>query len=310
MTAAACWCRIKMADGKTLHYSYDERGNVSQFTDEAGEITRYTYDSLGRQQRTDYADGSSEETVYEPPTGAVFSRRDRANQWFTYIYDSGGRTLAVGAGKDLESPVILRYDYDAAGRLTRVRNADAGIAWSGYDRVGRPTTTKTYRYAPGTGLASTPEVIDVHTQTHSWSVYDERTNWRLPAAGENPGAASGSLWLQQIAESYDGAGNLTQLRADSVTLLSATSRSMERLASRTRTTGRGATLATSYGFADGTSPAVALPNGSTAAASGLPLWSATALGSTTIAGTSNSRDAALRLDATRELGLGNRASSW
>ncbi|MEA2572468.1 MAG: hypothetical protein QOI24_4469 [Acidobacteriota bacterium] len=300
-----------LAGGRNLHYKYDALGNATEFLDEAGESTRYQYDALGRPQRIDYADGSSEETRYESATGAVLSRKTRAGDWLTYIYDNGGRVQAIGAGQDLNAPVIVRYDYDDAGRLKRVRNADAGVAYAAYDLLGQPTITKSYRYAGHTGLGETPAVLDVHTQTHVWTVHGERSSWRMPVAGESTGTPGGSsIWMQAIGETYDAGGNLTNLTVDGATLVATTSRSVGRISGRTRTTGTGATLTTSYGFADGQTSTVALPAGAPPAASGLPLWSRTVAGDVTVAGTSNARDGAKRLGNLLDLGLSNRTSSF
>ena len=107
-----------LADGKTLRYQYDALGNLRQSIDEAGEITRYEPDSLGRIKKTIYADGTSEEVVYEADTGVVAAQRDRANQWLSYTRDAGGRIVKVSAGQDpVTSPALVRNGYDAAGRV-------------------------------------------------------------------------------------------------------------------------------------------------------------------------------------------------
>src|SRR5438128_620696 len=59
---------------------------------------------------------------------------------------------------------------------------DGAVEYDDYDLLGRPHTTRSYRYAKGSGL-TTAEVRDVHTQNHEWNEFGERTRWRMPAAG-------------------------------------------------------------------------------------------------------------------------------
>ncbi|MDP9191460.1 MAG: Ig-like domain-containing protein [Acidobacteriota bacterium] len=303
-----------LADGKILRYIHDAIGNLRQSIDEAGEITNYETDSLGRIKKTLYPDGTSEEVVFEDATGAIVAERDRSNQWLSYVRDAGGRIIDIKAGQDPNTaPLLVRYEYDGAGRLASMRNKDAGVAYEDLDLLGRASITKAFRYASGSGLDALPTVLDIHTQRHVWNLHDERRSWRMPAAGTAVPTSDdpASPWLQTIIEERDAGGNLVALRnADGLLMFEGEARSSGRLKGRNVWTSDATLIATQYGYADGSAPSVPLPDGAPPPPSGLPLWSATSIGGVRVAGSSNMRDAAKRLESTRELALGDRLSSW
>ncbi|HEX8255115.1 MAG TPA: RHS repeat-associated core domain-containing protein [Thermoanaerobaculia bacterium] len=310
--------RRDLPDGTKQQFKYDAIGNLRERIDEAGESTYYDYDALGRLEKIRYADDTSEETLYENQTGSVLATRNRAGQWLSYSYDKGGRVLAVHDGTNpIEDPSLIEYKYDDAGRLTLVKNADAGIEYAQHDQFGRPGVTRTYRYMGSTGLYPTPAILDVHVQKHEWSIHDgERTSWRMPAAGATPPIADSlSKWLQTIEETRDAGSNLTlQERNDGGALNSSDARSIGRLLNRRRTLLSGANLTTAYGFADGQPvPAgIDLPPltvGQVVAPSGLPVWNASSIGDVRLGGTTTVRDRARRIASLRDLGT-QRVSRW
>ncbi len=310
--------RLTLPDGKTNEYRYDALGNVTRIIDEAGQSTFYDYDPLGRVAKIRYADTTTEETGYEDLTGALRATRNRAGQWLSYSYDSAGRTVGVHDGEDpAAAPLLVKYEYDAAGRLRIVRNKDAGVVYDDYDPLGRPGITRTYRYRAGTGLEATPELLDQHTQRHTWSIYDgERASWRMPAVGTSvPPDLPNAMWLDTIVETRDPGSNLVkQTKNGGAVLTTADAQSAGRIDVRRRHLLSGSTIATSYGFADGNSVpgSIELPplaSSATPPASGLPLWSETSVGNTRVAGSANVRDAARRLTSLRELGT-QRLSGW
>jgi RHS repeat-associated protein len=305
-------------DGKTNEVRYDALGNVIEMIDEAGQSTFYDYDPLGRSAKVRYADGTSEESTYEDLTGAIKATRDRAGQWLSYSYDSGGRTIGLHDGADPSAaPLLVKYEYDAAGRLRLVRNKDAGIGYDDYDLLRRPGTTRAYRYRASSGLDPSPIPLDEHTQRHTWSIHDgERSSWRMPAVGASvPADLPGAKWLDTIVETRDTGSNLiTQSKKGGAILTSADPRSAGRIAVRRRHLQSGSTIASSYGFADGKPllGSIELPPlavGATIPTSGLPFWSETSVGSVQVAGSANLRDDALRLSSLLELGT-QRLSAW
>ncbi|HYR27898.1 MAG TPA: hypothetical protein VEU30_05500, partial [Thermoanaerobaculia bacterium] len=311
----------QLPGGGSQRFVYDARGTMVEFHDEAGEVTKYHTDSLGRVKTIEYLDGTTEETRYEEATGAVLATKDRNNQWLAYTYDSGGRVTHVWGNDEPGSGLLLvEYLYDAAKRLKLIRNKDAGVAFLHHDLLGRPTVTKTIRFEGQSGLAASPTILDVHTQKHTWSVYDERVAFDMPAVDGVPSlegiyeslpsaAPSSTAWLRTITQNFDAGSNLTSQLSGSTILTSAVGRSTGRVAKRRRfIEGGGPAIVSDYGFADGTPSPVPLPAG-LQPKNGLPLFTAISHGGRPFAGTSNGRDGAKRLDVARDLGM-SRLSAW
>lgn len=269
-------------DNQAVGYTFDALGNPKSRTDEAGKTTTYGTDPLGRTNDVAYQDTTSRKTVYENTTGLVAATKDRAGMWLSYYYDAGGRVTDIYEGDTPRSadpstsPAqgaahLLHYDYDEAGRLHRAANKNAACEYEDYDYAGRPRRTRSVRYANASGLKSSPEVADVHTQEHHWSVYGgERLRWRMPAAGENVPALDGdSAWRGWITEEHDAAGNNSRMgtakSADGASpnveaILASKARGFGRLTSRTRTLTTPYTMLTDYGYADpGTAVSGATP---------------------------------------------------
>jgi len=289
--------------GGTIALTYDALGATRSYRDEGGATTSYTNDGLGRPVRADYPDGTSEETRYETGSGSIIAKRDRGGQWLSFSYSPGGRLDSVHIGETPSGPKLTQYLYDSAGRVSTVRNKDAGIGYDGYDLLGRPTITRTYRYANGSGLTESPVVLDVHTQTHAWSVFgSERESWRMPAAGESPsGDNPASQWLQTITETRDAGSNLTQQRSASTLLTSGEGRALQKLSARQRSAGP-TLLETQYAYTG--------DSGTVGTRSFLIASASSKVGSTPVGGSVNERDSADRVTRTRDLGLSNRVSEW
>jgi len=296
----------------TVHYAYDALGNVTSFEDETRARTTYEIDGIGRLKRVNYPDGTSEETRYELGTGLVNGIKDRTGSWITYRRGLGGRIEDILAGEDTISPLLVRYEYDKAGRLIGVRNGDAGIEYGDFDLLGHPHTTRTYRYNGESGLSVSPHVLDVHTQTHAWNVFDERTSWQMPTSGETPSAVNAAPWLHTIEEARDGGSNLIAQRHAGNDLLRATGRAAGKLSSRERA-GNGGTLSTIYGYDDGLpalDPVSQLVPPGTGTQSLLMRYAISSYNGVRVGGTANVRNAANRISLAHDLGTGNRMSSW
>jgi YD repeat-containing protein len=107
-------------------YGYNTVGSMTNLTDTKGNVTRWTYDLLGRQTAKIYADNSGDTFSYDP-VGNLIGVTNAAGQVVSHEYDSRNRLTnslwSVGS-----APTVTR-SYDAAGRL---QNLDNGIATSGY----------------------------------------------------------------------------------------------------------------------------------------------------------------------------------
>ncbi|HEX8170970.1 MAG TPA: Ig-like domain-containing protein [Thermoanaerobaculia bacterium] len=291
---------------------FDERGALRRITDETGDITNYITDDLGRVVRVDYPDTTHEETRYENKTGLVTATRDRAGQWLSYNFDDGGRVTHIRLGEDPNNgPVVTEIEYNDAKRIARVANKNGAVEYEAYDDLGRPTLTRTIRYANESGLKPAPDriVSDSHTQTHAWSVFgSERSSWSLPVAGTSPAAQNGTSWRTAVIETRDAGGNLVLQQANGADIATAIPGGIGRVLEHDRALSTSGMLATSYGFTDasGSGPD---PGDPAIAPSGMLSRSETKVGSRVLAGTQTFPDRSLRVRTAHDLALG-RSSKW
>ncbi|HEX7808671.1 MAG TPA: RHS repeat domain-containing protein, partial [Thermoanaerobaculia bacterium] len=327
----------KLPTGDVIERIYDERGTLRQYIDENDQVTHYDVDALGRVWRIRYPDGTHEESRFEDGTGQLLASRDRAGDWiwFEYDPDNNGRLVAEHLGGNAAEPAYTpapfsRYTYDDAGQVTRIANAEAAIEYDNFDLLGRPRITRTIRYKKtgcipsatpcGSGLSASPQIAEVYTQEHEWSVFDgERTSWRMPAVGAAvPTTEANTPWRNWIQETRDGGSNITkqaesvERTSSAVTFLEAVARGAGRLAERRRKTS-GGELWTKFGYADvagsGTAvvpvqpPAPGAPTGSIGRHEVLN-------GATRIAGTEITLGAKQRIETLKDLALAKRSSSF
>ncbi|HVR40206.1 MAG TPA: RHS repeat-associated core domain-containing protein [Thermoanaerobaculia bacterium] len=342
-------------DGAEILRRYDELGALRQYVDEEGRTTLYTTDGLGRIRKIEYPDSTNEETRYEPNTGAVDASRARDGRWKRYEYDpNSGRLLFEHDAGNADNPSttsnpVVGYKYDDAGRLIRVATADAAVEYDDFDLLGRARTTRTIRYKKtgclpslipcGTGLSTSPQIAEVHTQGHVWSAFDgERSRWRMPVTGPTlPTSETDTPWRNWIDEQHDAAGNLRQQQeaVDRLTptvgplLTQSVARGINRLAERHRGITTGASLQTRFGYADQPDAGAPLalpgaPPNVTNAPPSVPVLSVTPLPEPTgqlvqadtvlaggvIAGSRITFNDKNRIETAVDLGLASRVSRW
>ncbi|QJD99466.1 DUF3380 domain-containing protein [Massilia forsythiae] len=218
------------------HFTYDQAGRLLEKIDADGNATAYAYDNLDRllttvdagsnSVRTTYAQGGS----YLDLSGATVA----VNRTFTTypngrvtetILDTSGRTLGVLEKSGTTVLTEVYYAYDAEGRLAMVQDANGNRNFTLYDSLGRKAvdidgdgSVVEYKYDAkgqlgeviqratrldanlrGTRLINMrPEQLRLQSSAldvHEWRFYD--------AAG-------------RLAESVDGAGNVTSTVYDGV----------------------------------------------------------------------------------------------
>ncbi|UJB31016.1 hypothetical protein [Chromobacterium sp. Beijing] len=213
--------QIASADGQsqnvvtaTTRYQYNALGKVTQKTDAAGQVTDWRYDAQGRETRrqdaayTDYEGRSVRPTSDSEYNGLdQLSRQIRRgldeaseadDQIVRYQYGAGGRLLsqtdAMGNG--------IRYDYDAAGQLTRSQRARRQADGSEVNDV------TGYRYdAAGRQNERRDQATGMRFETR-YNAYGEIVGKRTSADGQG-------AW-QEFAD-YDGAGRVFRRNEGGVT---------------------------------------------------------------------------------------------
>ncbi len=283
---------VSQSAAATIQHQYDALGNEILYVDESGEPTKRFVDGLGRVFRTEYPDSTTEEIVYEDKTGLVLATKDRANLWLWLTYDSGGRVTEVRRDSPT-GPLVVKNEYDEAGRLKRVTSDDGAIEYDELDQLGRPRVTRTYRYR--NALSANPQLVDVHSQRHVWNAFDERVSWTMPAAGETPIAADDAgtgVAIRRVIEDRDGMGTLIRLADGSGNPLAEIDpRSLSRVNSIDRPVA-GGSLFTSFDYWDGKPSAW---SEGTKNLGGLPRSAVTERAGAVLGGSTNQWDASRRI---------------
>lgn len=185
----------------TTQYEYTPLGDLSKITDQAGNVTSYSYDRLGRRTSTSDPDQGTWVTTYTPD-GDVKTVRDARLDPVTSTYD------------------VLHYTYDRIRRLTEVRSDSATgtlhAKWT-YDKNADGTAVTN-----GIGRLVAATSYDPNNAAYTYSVtgYDNRgratgKKFSLPtAAGALAGDYSYSfdynLADDMVSMTMPAAGGLAQ----------------------------------------------------------------------------------------------------
>ena len=129
---------VEEAGGGRFEYAYDRLGDLTGIVESNGRRTAFEYDEARRLARVVHADGTSTDYAYA---------KDR----LASVVDRG---------------VVRRFDYNADGKLTRVRQGNAGASVYRYDARGRvveartSTVSTTHTYHPDGQVASIRQGYD------------------------------------------------------------------------------------------------------------------------------------------------------
>jgi RHS repeat-associated protein len=234
------------SDGTTSTYKYDSRGNVIETKDADGTITKteydannrlskmieadgsvslFTYDKEGRQTKADYGNGlfvnysytatSPDWTVIEGPTIGRIERKFTADGklggWITpdgeitFTYDAGGRLWK----ETQPNGQTTEYTYDAAGRVTQVKDLSTGATTSKVyntggqvlsetDALGRKTS---FTYDKNGKMASTTNALG---QTYSY-VYAGSSTTIIDPLGRKTTSTNNDYYLPSSTTYNNGA---------------------------------------------------------------------------------------------------------
>lgn len=129
-------------------FTYDANGRViEQFTRD-GRLIGYSYDALGRVLTKNLPGSAADVTYSYDLLGRVLEARFTASgEKVTTVYDKASRVLSVTS-----SGRTLSYQYDAAGRRTRMTWPDGFYVTYSYDMLGRMTAVRENGAASGLGV--------------------------------------------------------------------------------------------------------------------------------------------------------------
>lgn len=183
---------------KSLGYSYDDDGRLTEFVDWQGRRYRYVFDSFERLEAVILPGGGAFSFVHDNQdrlVGITYPNRTRK----AVAYDLVGRVASISiTSPAIEKVVGWSYTYDAASNLVRVRDLRGRETTYSYDAAGRltaedgPAGTFEYSYSPGGNRLS-------------FSNGDSSVEYRYNAADQLISAGGESF-------AYDGRGNLVERR--------------------------------------------------------------------------------------------------
>ncbi len=142
-----------VASGRTINFTLDDEGRVTQAEGSAGETVRYQYDANGNLAQVLLPDGSSIQYSYDAShrltkieqgeatllqntydeKGRVIQQKDAKNNVTTFAYDEEDRTTTVTSPDGL----VTTYAYDRHYRLKSVTDAAGHQKAFTYDELGR-----------------------------------------------------------------------------------------------------------------------------------------------------------------------------
>ena len=143
--------------GTVTKFTYDKVGNQLTITEADGAQYRYTYDTTGNVTSITNPLGGVEYYTYDA-NGKVTSYKDADGNTIRYTYDKNGNTTSVTDGKGNKTTYtydklnrlvketcaegeVQEYSYDALGNLTKYKDAEGGITKYTYDALGNMTKT-------------------------------------------------------------------------------------------------------------------------------------------------------------------------
>ncbi len=232
---------VTNANGATIAYTRDASGRILSETTSDGSVTRYAYDTRGNMMSAQGPDGT---TTFTYDTGDRLTRVSYpGGRYLQYTYDAGGRRIRMVD----QDGFTVDYSYDSAGRLVALTDgAGAAIVTYTYDPTGRLArkdngngTFTTYAYDPAGDLLSlvnhAPDGSVTTRFDYTYSSQGLRTSettadgtwtYTLDADGQLTHAVFAStnpaIPNQDLAYSYDAAGNRTSTVAGGVTTTYAT----------------------------------------------------------------------------------------
>ncbi|PTT80862.1 hypothetical protein DBR42_18815 [Pelomonas sp. HMWF004] len=122
--------QLASPDTGTATSNYDAAGNLKNRTDARGVLATYSYDALNRLTQAAYSrtgETSQTQTWTYDQTGSTFGygigRLTTATTPGTgtqFKYDELGRVVSTTHSSPIGNPYAVKYDYDAAGRVSRL----------------------------------------------------------------------------------------------------------------------------------------------------------------------------------------------
>ncbi|MCY2990994.1 MAG: malectin domain-containing carbohydrate-binding protein [Planctomycetota bacterium] len=205
------------ADDSRADYVYDSRGNLISTTHPTG-TTAFTYDGNDYLTRIDYPGGQWLEFSYDGARRRAGSL-DQLGHRLAHHYDVAGRLESI---TDETGTEIVRYAYDAAGRLVRKDLGNGVYTTYRYDVAGQLSHLVNF-HADGSVLSRFDYVYDRRGRRTSMATLDGTWTYGYDDIGQLTHAVfvampGGSIPNQDLTYVYDALGNRIRTISNGVTV--------------------------------------------------------------------------------------------
>ena len=134
---------ITYADGSQVFYTYDDKKQMTSFTDAKGQLTQYAYNEGGKVTSITYADNTTDLYTYDTDNNRL-TWTNRAGESISYTVSDGKTTrIQYADGRD----IAVSYNEDGnvtkAGDMSFVYDEKSNLASIAYDNGG----TISYNYS-------------------------------------------------------------------------------------------------------------------------------------------------------------------
>ena len=181
--------------GRTINYSYS--GNTVT-EDDGQNSTMKTYDAMSRLIEVEDNSGTTSYTLHANGNPLVI---DVLGNSVSFTYDNYGRRTAMND----PSRGTTTYEYDTAGNVSKMTDANGNETQMTYDKYGRMTSKQNGDFTTSYTYNNTlNKLTSVSSTNGTAKLFTYDSYGRLTVSKEN---ATNSIWFQQT-HTYDTAGRL------------------------------------------------------------------------------------------------------
>ncbi|WP_261858900.1 putative Ig domain-containing protein [Photobacterium sanguinicancri] len=207
--------------GKSVLFSRDSKGRITQVTDPSGQVHQYRYDGQGDLRTVIDPLGNETTFDYNRNHGLLKINDPLSRRLVRNIYDDGGRLIA----QEDEQGNRTEFSHDIAGKQSVVTDRNGNTAFYYYDKEGNITSevdamgnTKQYAYDErGNKLSSTDALGNIsystfNTKNDQLTVTDalgNTTEYKYNDRGQETEIIDSRG--NRYVNTYDGIGNLVTL---------------------------------------------------------------------------------------------------
>ncbi|MGF9698661.1 RHS repeat-associated core domain-containing protein [Paenibacillus sp. MABNR03] len=123
-------------------YAYDYEGNITATEDAEGNVTKFVNNAFGQVIETQYPDGTTELTMFDP-AGQTLTHEDAAGNQTREKQDLLGRTIMTEEYRDGTFVALQQSEYDLEGNVTASIDGNGQRTTYTYDALGQIATATT-----------------------------------------------------------------------------------------------------------------------------------------------------------------------